>query len=56
MTPQIIIIIIYAISLGINISNHGKEQKPKNAWADFIALIIFVTLLWWGGFWDCFVK
>lgn len=51
--PQIIIIILYAINLGMSIENHGKEKTEKeNVITTIIASVIMMALLWWGGFWD----
>lgn len=50
--PQILVIVLYAMSLGISLVNHGKRsEKTENAGVTLIATIIIISLLWWGGFW-----
>jgi len=41
----------------LNAANkHGKTQPLTNFWATLVATIIIISLLWWGGFWDCWIK
>ena len=50
--PQIIVICIMALSLGIGIEQHGKEKTGKNnIWTTLLSVVIWVGLLIWGGFW-----
>ena len=49
--PQIVLIVLYSLSLGISMSKHGKPREPYNFWTSFLAVIIEVAILWWGGFW-----
>jgi len=57
MTPQLIYLCLVFMSLGINISEHGKiEEKPKNAWYSILSISIGLGLLYWGGFFDCLFK
>jgi len=56
MTPQVIWILLILISLCYSANQHGKERSPENFWATLIAKIISILFLWWGGFWDCFLK
>lgn len=49
--PQIILIVLYAVSLLLNANSHGTPKEGKNNF--FMALLrgaIMVTLLIWGGF------
>jgi len=50
MWPQIILISLWSISIGINISRHGK-QEITNAWHAILSIIILSTILYFGGFW-----
>jgi hypothetical protein len=49
--PQILLIALFALSLGTNLAHHGKERKGKDnvIYAMLSTLIIF-SLLYWGGF------
>lgn len=50
--PQIIIIVIMALSVTVNAVKHG-EQKTDRYHVGFtlIAIAIEAAVLWWGGFW-----
>jgi len=48
--PQIILIVLMAVSLGITIAKDGTDREPYNAWQSVISIVIMVLLLWWGGF------
>ena len=49
--PQITLIILYTLSLGISIERHGKNKTGRyNFWIDLIASIIVFTILYIGGF------
>lgn len=49
--PQIIVIVLYSISLCIAANQHGKPKEGKyNFWVSLIAMGIEVGLLIWGGF------
>ena len=54
MWPQILILILWAISLGGNIYKHGEERSDNkyNAWASLLAIIIYSIILYFGGFWN----
>ena len=57
MIPQLIMIALGFISLVWNISRHGEDSKTKlNGWHKLIALIIYWTILYYGGFWDVLIK
>lgn len=57
MIPQLIVIAIFSISLGEDIANHGKEKKrTENARRSLVAYALFFGILYWGGFWDVFLK
>jgi hypothetical protein len=48
--PQIIYIAIACLGLGLQIANHGKPRTNENAVTGFIATLISICLLYWGGF------
>tara|TARA_R110000782_G_scaffold259992_1_gene351079 strand:+ start:1175 stop:1348 length:174 start_codon:yes stop_codon:yes gene_type:complete len=54
MIAKIIIILLYTLSLGMNIKSHGEERKPTNGWASFIGYLIIMGLLYWAGLFDNF--
>lgn len=57
MMPQIIMICLTMIGLGLSISNHGKtESKKENAYIYIISLFITYVILYYGGFFDVFFK
>lgn len=52
--PQIVLIVIFAMALGMHASNHGDpypDDYKFNFWGKLVAVGIYVTILWWGGFW-----
>jgi len=53
MIPQILIIALGCIGLGMNIIKHGEPKKESkyNGWTHFIALVIYFVILAYGGFW-----
>jgi len=51
--PQIIIIVMYCLNLGIVMQNHGKPRKGKdNFFISLFATILNVVILYFGGFWN----
>lgn len=49
--PQIIIIALYAICLGMSLAKNGKVEIRKESFAmTCVSVAIHATLLWWGGF------
>ena len=50
-TPQILILMLYLLSVGMSIANHGKpKQGTESAVISAIAATIILALLYWGGF------
>lgn len=50
--PQIILIVLMTLGLGMSIADHGRPKTGKtSATAALIANIILFGLLYWGGFW-----
>ena len=49
--PQVIIIVLYAITLLLSAYEHGKPyEHNKNFWYSLIGVAIVFGLLIWGGF------
>lgn len=49
--PQMIIIVLYGLNLGINLSKHGEVRNDKyNFWSSLLAFVIVFAVLRWGGF------
>ncbi len=48
--PQIAVIVLYALSLGITLSKDGQPQPPYNFWTSLLGIGIQVGLLIAGGF------
>ena len=50
--PQIIMLCLFVFNLAINMAKHGevKEGEKYNAGTTFLAIMLDVGLLWWGGF------
>lgn len=48
---QIVMIVLYAMNLGISLIKHGEtEIKKYNFWVTLISTVISVGILWAGGF------
>ena len=51
--PQIIVVAWYALSLGVNLANHGKKREDKYSfWSSLIVCVLLFALLKWGGFFE----
>ena len=49
--PQILVIVIFSLGLGISMNEHGKPKEgTNNAWFSIASFVITMGLLWWGGF------
>lgn len=49
--PQILMIVLFAVTLLLTANKHDKPREGKyNFWSALIAIIIQVGLLYWGGF------
>lgn len=48
--PQITLIALYALGLGITLSKEGEPRDPYDFWSTLIATGIQVALLAFGGF------
>jgi hypothetical protein len=51
--PQITLIILWALALGITAEQHGKPKKGNESfWRSLLSVAIISAILWWGGFWN----
>ena len=49
--PEIIIIVLYSLTLGTELTQHGKPREGKHSfWVSLIGCGIMIGLLIWGGF------
>ena len=57
MTAQIILLSMLLISGFIQANKHGKPKEGKESfWYWLIGFAINLSLLYLGGFFDCFIK
>ena len=50
-TPQVILIVVLAIELGLVWARHGQPRTDKyNVFINLLGTSVFVGLLIWGGF------
>ncbi len=49
--PQIIVLVIYMIALGMSLADDGKvKMKKESFWLSLVSVGTILALLWWGGF------
>lgn len=49
--PQLILLTLFAASILLAANQHGKKREgTHNFWVSLIALIIQLSLMYWGGF------
>ena len=49
--PQIIIIVLYSLSLGIAMVKHGEPMTGRHSFPlSLCSVAALMALLWWGGF------
>lgn len=57
MIPQRIMLSLIFISIGISIARHGEQKNEKhNAVITLLNATITIAILYWGGFFDSFLK
>lgn len=56
MIAQITVILFMTISLALSINDHGKPRKPESGRMTLLSVLIWLVLLYWGGFFDVFFK
>ena len=50
--PQIVMIVIGSIGIGVNLVKHGERRTDKyNVWVSIIGCAIEAIILYFGGFW-----
>jgi hypothetical protein len=49
---QIAVIVLLSLSFGIGMAVHRKPREPSHFGHTFIGVLLWVALLWWGGFWS----
>ena len=50
-TAAIVLIVLMAISAGINIEQHGKPKTGNHSiWIWLVSVALEIGLLYWGGF------
>ena len=54
MLPQLIVLFIYAISIGISLEEAISKGKPETFFIGTFAVGGMLGLLYWGGFFNCF--
>jgi hypothetical protein len=48
--PQIVLLALQFVGLGVGLSLHGKPQKPYNFYTTVFAAGVTNTILYFGGF------
>ena len=57
MIPQLIVLILMAMNLGMALVKHGEPTNMKyNVLTSFLGNVITIGLLYWGGFFDVFWR
>ncbi len=57
MIPQILVIVLFVMSLSFNLAKNGEQRHDKYSvgWT-FVGTLIMSGLLYWGGFFNVFFK
>lgn len=50
MLPQLIVLGLYVLSLGLTLGLHGQPRPPYSFWTALLSVALMLPLLWWGGF------
>jgi hypothetical protein len=57
MIPQILVLGILFMALGIDLVRHGKTHEvTENFWTTLLSFVIWIGLLYWGHFFDMFWR
>lgn len=49
--PQIIYVVLIALSLGIHLARHGEPRNARfSIWSGLVNASASIGLVWWGGF------
>lgn len=54
--PQLILLSLTLIGIGVAIAKHKEPREPYNAWTIMAATAVQLWLLYMGGFFDCLLK
>ena len=54
--PQLIFLALVILGLGIKLALNGTQQVNHSFWTQVVATAITLSLLHWGGFFDCFFN
>ena len=49
--PQIVMIVLLGLNIGIGLVKHGEPRENYNFWTILIGAILEAGLLYFGGFW-----
>jgi hypothetical protein len=50
--PQIIVIVLLSLGVGISIARNGEDhEQPISFGWTLLRSVILAAILWWGGFW-----
>jgi len=51
MVPQLLLLCMWSLGLGIALCKHGEPKDGKyNVFIALLGVVIEAALLWWGGF------
>ena len=56
MTSQLILLGLLVLNISITLAKHGEPQPKHNFWSTFVSTLIIVGLLYWSGFFNCFLT
>lgn len=48
--PQITLLVLFALGLGVTTAKHGEPRGKYNIWAFLISAAVELGILFWGGF------
>ncbi len=56
MTAQVIYLVMLVMGLLLMANKHGKPRDNYNFWSYSVATVIQLSILYWGGFFDCIIN
>jgi hypothetical protein len=56
MKAQILYLALLALEFGHTIAKHGQPKGNYNAGLYFLDGLFVLSILYWGGFFDCFLR
>lgn len=55
--PSITMLVMYLLSLMLNISKHGKiDTEPEDVRYRIVSMLMAITILYFGGFFDAIIS